>query len=58
MKLKNTKNTKSKKLKLRNFQDLIEEILTKEEIAEIEKKVKIELAELKRLVVPKKDKTP
>ncbi len=41
MKLKNTKNTKSKKLKLRSFQDLIEEILTKEEIAEIEEEVKL-----------------
>jgi len=40
---------KSKKLKLRSFQDLIEEILTKEQIAEIEEQVQFELKALQSL---------
>ena len=44
-----TKAKKLKKIKLKNFQDLVEEVLTKEEISEIDAQVQFELKALQSL---------
>lgn len=44
-----SKAIKPKRIKLKNFQDLVEKNLTKEEIAEIEEQVQFELKALKSL---------